>query len=59
MAKTVKELELREAFRKRLERQQREVAAGERGQALDSVVRKLGLTSKQSHELVDGHPGRL
>lgn len=36
-------LELSETFRDRLEQQQREVAAGERGQSLDEVVQKLGL----------------
>jgi hypothetical protein len=37
-------LELRDSLRERLLRQRREVAAGERGEALDDVVRRLGLT---------------
>ncbi len=37
-------LELRDSLRERLLRQRREVAAGERGEALDDVGRRLGLT---------------
>jgi hypothetical protein len=37
-------LELRDSLRERLLRQRREVDAGERGEALDNVVRRLGLT---------------
>ncbi|HEY7215056.1 MAG TPA: hypothetical protein VIC28_10525 [Thermoanaerobaculia bacterium] len=36
-------LELRESLRERLLRQRREVAAGERGETLDEVERRLGL----------------
>jgi HEAT repeat protein len=36
-------LPLRKAFRDRLVRQERALAAGERGEALEDVVRRLGL----------------
>ena len=36
-------LEIRKAIRDRLRRQQEAVAAGERGEPLDDVVRRLGL----------------
>ncbi len=36
-------MEIRESLRQRLECQQQEVAAGERGQPFDEVVRQLGL----------------
>jgi vacuolar-type H+-ATPase subunit E/Vma4 len=37
------DLEIRKTLQKRLLRQQRAVAAGERGQTLEDVVRQLGL----------------
>ncbi len=37
------ELELRDTVRKRLLRQQRAVAEGERGQAFEDVVQQIGL----------------
>jgi DNA primase large subunit len=37
------ELELRDTVRKRLLRQQRAVAEGERGQAFENVVQQIGL----------------
>lgn len=37
-------LQLRDSIRRRLERQQRSVRAGERGRSLDAVAENLGLT---------------
>jgi hypothetical protein len=37
-------LDLRDSMRERLLRQKSEVAAGERGEALDDVAHRLGLT---------------